>query len=168
MKFKYRPVDIDFFERAPVRFVNQVELDASPTDVFTIFEDAEAWAEWLEIIVNLQWTSPKPHGVGTTRTVKGKFLTVNEYFFVWEQNKRFAFYFTEASLPLAQAFAEDFRLEDLGNNRCKFIYTVCLEPNLLMGLGGPFIRKYYEELFHKATQNLAKYVRDKNAKNNCV
>lgn len=91
MKFKYRPVDMDFLERAPVRFVNEVELDASATDVFTIFEDAEAWPEWIKLIVKVEWTSPKPYGVGTTRIVKGSFLTVNEYFFVWQQNKRFAF-----------------------------------------------------------------------------
>ncbi|WP_088240727.1 SRPBCC family protein [Calothrix rhizosoleniae] len=163
MKFKYRPVDMDFLERAPVRFVNEVELDASATDVFTIFEDAEAWPEWIKLIVKVEWTSPKPYGVGTTRIVKGSFLTVNEYFFVWQQNKRFAFYFTEASLPLFKAFAEDYRLENLGDNRCKFIYTVCLEPIFLMRLGGSLVLKFYDQLFQKVTKNLAEYIRCKNA-----
>ncbi len=162
MKFKCKSVDMDFLERAPVRFVNEIELDASPKDVFTIFEDATAWREWIKEIISVEWTNPRPYGVGTTRTVKGSLLTFNEYFFVWEQNKRFAFYVTDVSLPMFKAFAEDYRLEDLGNNRCKFIYTVCLEPNFLMRLGSSFVLKLYDKLFQKITKNLAEYIRRKN------
>jgi hypothetical protein len=81
---------------------------------------------------------------------------------VWEQNKRFAFYFTETSLPIANAFAEDYLLEDLGNNRCKFTYTVSFEPFIPDPFGGSFILKFYEQLFREATNSLARYIQAKN------
>lgn len=161
MKFKCRPVEIDFLEGAPVQFVNEVELDASPAQVFTIFEDAEAWPHWYQEIVKVEWNSLKPYGVGTTRTVQLTTMTVEEYFFLWEQNKRFAFYFTEMGLPLAHALVEDYWLENLGGDRSKLIYTVCFEPTLWIRLGGSLALKFYKNMFHQATQNLATYIQEK-------
>jgi hypothetical protein len=159
MAFKCRPADLDFLERAPVRFVNEIELDAPPARVFAIFEDAAAWPQWFKEIVTVEWTSPRPYGVGTTRTVTLTTVTVKEYFFVWEQDQHFAFYFTEISLPIAKALVEDYRLEDLGENRCKFIYTVGLEPTVWLRLGGSLVLKVYGKMFRQATENLATYVR---------
>lgn len=158
MKFKCQPVNSDFFQSAPVRFVNEVELAASPEQVFAVFENAEAWPQWFKEIAHVEWTSPRPYGVGTTRTVSLTTVTVKEYFFVWQQNQRFAFYFTELSLPLARAFAEDYHLEDLGNNCCKFTYTVCLEPTIWLRLGGSFILNIYEGMFRRATHELTEYI----------
>ncbi len=161
MNFKCRSVDIDFFQTAPIRFVNEVELAASPQRVFSTFEDAEAWPQWFKEIVKVEWTSPHPYGVGTTRTVSLNTVTVDEYFFLWEQDQRFAFYLTSMSLPLAHALAEDYQLEDLGNNRCKFIYTVCLEPTVWLRLGGTLIINIYKNMFRQATLDLADFLQNK-------
>lgn len=160
MRFKCRPVGIEFLEKAPVKFVNEVELAASPDQVFAIFENAEAWPHWYKEIVKVEWHSLKPYGVGTTRTVKLTTITAKEYFLVWEQNKRFAFYFTEMSMPLVKALLEEYRLEDLGDHRSKFIYTVCLEPRIWLRLGGPWILKVYEKMFQQATKDLAAYIQN--------
>ena len=37
MRFTCRPVDASFFDTAPMRFRNTVELAARPADVFAIF-----------------------------------------------------------------------------------------------------------------------------------
>lgn len=160
MKFKCRPVEMEFLDSAPVQFVNEIELAASPAQVFAIFENAETWPHWFQDIVTVEWHNPKPYGVGTTRTVNLKTVAVEEYFFEWEQNKRFAFYFTSMSLPLINALLEEYRLEPLGEDRSKFIYTVCLEPSVWLRLGGPWILKIYEKMFQQATQDLAIYIQD--------
>jgi hypothetical protein len=41
MHFSCHPVDVSFFETAPMRFTNVVELDARPAQVFAIFEDCD-------------------------------------------------------------------------------------------------------------------------------
>ena len=69
MRFSGRPVDASFLDTAPMRFKNVVELNASPAKVFAIFEDGESWPQWFRAIRKVAWTSSKPYGVGTTRTV---------------------------------------------------------------------------------------------------
>lgn len=158
MRFNCRPVGIEFLEHAPVKFVNQVELAASPAQIFAIFENAKAWPHWYKEIVNVEWHGPKPYGVGTTRTVKLTTVTVEEHFFIWEQNEQLAFYFTGMSLPLTNALVEDYRLTPLGNHRSQFTYTVGLEPSFWLRLGGPFMLKVYEKMFQQATADLAAYI----------
>lgn len=158
MKFNCRPAGIEFLDSAPVQFVNQVELAASPAQVFAIFEKAEAWPHWYKEIVHVEWQGPQPYGVGTTRTVQLTTVTVEEHFFVWEQNQRLAFYFTGMSLPLANALVEEYRLTPLGEHRSQFTYKVGLEPSFWLRLGGPFILKVYEKMFQQATTNLAEYI----------
>ena len=41
MRFTCRPVDTSFFDTAPMRFENVVELDAPPATVFAIFDDEQ-------------------------------------------------------------------------------------------------------------------------------
>jgi hypothetical protein len=81
MRFTCRPVDASFFDIAPMRFKNEVELDAPPVMVFAIFDDEQSWPEWFRAIHKVVWTSNKPHGVGSTRTVSLLTATVYEHFF---------------------------------------------------------------------------------------
>ena len=152
-------MDASFFDTAPMRFKNVVELDASAAKVFAIFEDPKAWPEWFGAIQKVVWTSSKPHAVGTTRTVWLKGLTVDEFFFRWGQGRRFSFYFTATSLPMAHAFAEDYLLEELAPGRTRFTYTVGIEPRLLVALGGPLSRMYFGSMFKSGCKNLERYVR---------
>jgi hypothetical protein len=112
MHFTCRPVDTSFFDTAPMRFKNEVELDAPPAMVFAIFGDERSWPEWFRAIHKVVWTSNKPHGVGSTRTVSLSTATIYEHFFRWEQDRRCSFYLTGASMPLAHALAEDYLLEE--------------------------------------------------------
>ncbi len=54
-------------DSAPVRFVNEVTINATPERVFEVLEDFDAWPEWFNDIVKVEWTSPRPFGVGTIR-----------------------------------------------------------------------------------------------------
>jgi uncharacterized protein YndB with AHSA1/START domain len=140
MKFPCRRVDLGFLESAPLKFVNEVEINASPEQVFKVFEDGESWPKWFKDIIKVVWTSPEPFGVGTTRTVTLKTMTVYEHFFVWDPGKRFTFYFTATSVPLFHAFCEDYRLEPTDNGKTRFTYIVAYEPRLLLKLAGPIGR----------------------------
>ena len=68
MHFTCRPVDTSFFDTAPMRFKNEVELDAPPAKVFAIFDDEQSWPEWFRAIHKVVWTSNKPHGALFTST----------------------------------------------------------------------------------------------------
>jgi len=158
MRFSCRPVDASFFDTAPMRFKNVVELNASPANVFAIFEDGASWPQWFRAIRKVAWTSNKPYGVGTTRTVWLAPVTLDEHFFRWEQNRRCSFYVTGQSMPMAHALAEDYLLEELAPGKTRFTYSVALEPRPLVAIGGPVSRMYFGSMFKSACKNLQSYV----------
>ena len=158
MRFSCRPVEASFFDTAPMRFTNVVELDAPAAKVFTIFEDGESWPRWFRAIHKVVWTSQKPYGVGTTRTVSLTAVTLDEHFFRWEQNRRCSFYVTGQSMPLAHALAEDYLLEEIAPGKTRFTYSVGLEPRLLVAIGGPISRMYFGSMFKNACESLQGYV----------
>ena len=158
MRIACRPVDASFFDTAPMRFKNVVELSARPADVFTIFEDGESWPRWFHGIHNVVWTSNKPYGVGTTRTVWLTGVTIDEHFFRWEQDHRFSFYLIGHSMPLFHAFAEDYLLEEVAPSRTQFTYSVAAEPRLMIRMGGPIAQTYFGSMFRNGCKGLQSYV----------
>ena len=161
MRFQLRPVDASFFESAPWRFVTAVEVPTSAAEVFRTFEDGEQWPRWFKGMRRVTWTSPKPFGVGTTRTVELDAVTVFEHFFRWQEGARFSFYATHATAPIFAVLAEDYLLEDLAPGRCRFTYTVAIEPSIVGRLLGPVLRGSLGRQFSAAAHALAEYVRDR-------
>jgi hypothetical protein len=158
MRFPCHPVDASFFDTAPMRFRNAVELVARPADVFAIFEDGESWPRWFHGIRKVVWTSNKPYGVGTTRTVWLTGVSVDEHFFRWEQDRRLSFYLTGQSMPLAHALAEDYLLEEVAPSKTRFTYSVAIEPRLALRMGGPIARTYLGSMFRNGCKGLQNYV----------
>lgn len=119
---------MEFFDEAPARFVAEVDVAATPEDVFDAFEDAESWPQWALPIKKVEWTSPRPFGIGTTRTVTMIGGVGKEVFIAWERGKRMAFRFTETSMPNTAAFAEDYQVTDLGTGRTRVRWIMAMEP----------------------------------------
>jgi hypothetical protein len=159
MHFSCRPVDASFFDIAPMRFKNVVDLDARPSQVFAIFEDAQSWPKWFRAMHKVQWTSKKPYGVGSTRNVWLPPVSLDEHFFRWEPNRRFSFYLNGHSLPLAHALAEDYLLEEIAPGKTRFTYSVAMEPRAAVALGGPVSRLYFGSMFKSACTHLQSYVK---------
>jgi uncharacterized protein YndB with AHSA1/START domain len=119
---------MEFFDEAPARLVAEVEIAATPDDVFAAFEDADSWPRWALPIKRVEWTSPPPFGVGTTRTVTMIGGVGKEVFIAWERGRRMAFRFTETSMPNTAAFAEDYQVTDLGGGRTRVRWVMAMEP----------------------------------------
>lgn len=79
-----------------------------PQMVWNALLDDRAWTEWLPI-TKVTWTSPKPFGPGTTRTVEVGDQKIEETFFAWDEGKRMAFRFERSTLPVSAA-VEDYRV----------------------------------------------------------
>lgn len=79
-----------------------------PQMVWNALLDDRAWTEWLPI-TKVTWTSPKPFGPGTTRTVEVGAQVIEEAFFAWDEGKRMAFRFERSTLPVSAA-VEDYRV----------------------------------------------------------
>ena len=160
MHFDCRPVDDSFFNAAPMRFRHQVDLDATPAKVFAIFDDESSWPKWFQSMHKVEWMSPAPHGVGSTRTVTMATATVFDHFYRWEQDRRLSLYLTGASVPLAHALAEDYLLEEVTPGKTRFTFRVSIEPRMPVELGGPLSNKYFDAMYKSACEHLQTYVRE--------
>lgn len=101
------PVGVDWLERAPLRFSNTVAIALPPADLFGVLARADTWPRWAKVITHVDYTSPEPHGVGTTRTVTMRGgLVADETFLAWEPGERMAFRFDAVSTSALAAFLE--------------------------------------------------------------
>ena len=136
-------VDANYVNIAPKVFTALVEVNATPEQVFEVFEDADAWPAWAMPIKKVTWTSEKPYGVGTTRTVEMIGMTGDEVFIAWDYPRHMAFCFTHCTETLIASFAEDYIVKDLGNGKTSVQWTMAMTPQgfgkLTMALFGPFM-----------------------------
>jgi carbon monoxide dehydrogenase subunit G len=122
-------VDDAWIDSAPVRLVNAVDVDATPEQIWTALEDASAWPRWATVITNVEWTSPRPFGVGTTRTVTMRArMVADEEFISWAPPSRMGFRFNGASMDGVRAFAERYTLDPLPGGGTRVVWVMAMAP----------------------------------------
>jgi hypothetical protein len=146
--FKNQPVDESFFDSAPVRLSDTFEVARPAADVWAELTADDA-LRWCRIIDELTWTSPRPFGAGTTRTVKSLkgANVINESFFRWDEGRRKSFYVVDASAPLFTRFAEDYLVEPGSDGACRFTWTIAYESRPSMRPGTPVNNRLLRTLF---------------------
>jgi hypothetical protein len=148
---KLEPIDETFFETARLKYVQSWDINEPAADVWRqLVENPLHWCKTLKI----NWTSVPPFGVGTTRRVKVLGLLVsNEYYFVWDEGRRNAFYFTDANLPLFKRFGEDYVVEPTGENSCRFTWKLAGEPTAIGAGGKPLLDWLVAGFFKDTTKH---------------
>jgi hypothetical protein len=136
--FKLQPVDETFFVEAPRRFADTFEISQPASEVWAELV-ADGALSFCRSLRGARWTSPRPFGVGTTRTMPALFgaLIVDEVYFRWEEGRRQSFYVERASLPLFRRFAEDYLVEETSPSSSRFTWTIALDPYPLARPGDP-------------------------------
>lgn len=137
-------VDQNYILAAAKSYQAVVEVSATPEQIFEVFEDEAAWQTWAIPIKRVEWTSPKPYGLGTTRTVEMIGLTGDESFIAWDYPRHMAFCFTQMSATLIESFIEDYVVTPLSNGNTQVQWTMAMTPRgygkITMTLFGPFMR----------------------------
>jgi len=152
--FECTKVGLDFLDQTKNVFHSIEIVKATPEQIFDVFENAHSWTEWALPIQKVEWTSPQPYGVGTTRNVHmmGDMIGYEE-FVAWEPGKRMAFSFVGCSKNTTEKFLEDYRVTDLGNGSCRVEWYMAMEvagfSRRLMFLTRPVIRIANRTMFRK-------------------
>ncbi len=155
-------VGLDYFDDAPVRFTASETIAATPEEVFAVFLDAHSWTRWVFAITGVEWTSPFPLQVGSTRTVHMRGgLSAYEEFIAWEPGRRMAFRFNEMSKATAAAFGEDYQVTDLGDGRCRVDWVMAMTPTGASRYTIPVIKPVMAAFIRKTLGNLRRYVESK-------
>lgn len=150
---------LEFCKTAPYIFRAEQLICATPEQIFEVFEDPQAWTQWVPPIEHVEWTSPKPFARGTTRTVRMKGgLILEEEFIRWEPSKRMAFYFARISKAYFEAVVEDYRVTDLGNGACQIVWLFCLQPRGIMKFFFALARPFLAGNNRKVLGRLKEYV----------
>ncbi len=131
-----RPIGLDFLETAPHSFSNTIDLAITPEQLFEVFDDADSWPHWVKLIRKVTWTTPKPRGIGTTRTVTMHGLTVDEEFLAWEDGRRMSFRFNATTRKAIHAFLEDYRVEPTAEG-CRLTWSIALDAGGALGFASP-------------------------------
>lgn len=153
-----RPETLTFVERAPFRFVNEGVMPVSADRLFAALADTPSWPRWFVDMLEAHWTSNSPHGVGSTRTVRLKPMSVDETILVYEPGKRFSFRIDRMGLPLVRAMVEDYVIEPLGPSSSHLHVVAAYEPALLAKALHPIIRAVLGSQFRRSVERLAKYL----------
>jgi uncharacterized protein YndB with AHSA1/START domain len=146
--FTTLPVDETFFDSAPVILRGIFDIGRPAERVWADLT-ADDTLSWCRILNKIEWTSPKPYGVGTTRTavsLQGASV-FHERYFRWEEGRRASFYVEETSAPLFKRFAEDYLVEPISETGCRFTWTVALQPSALGKPGMAINRRLLGTLF---------------------
>jgi hypothetical protein len=141
-------VDERFLTSAPARFAESFEIALPAEDVWAeLTRDRTLdWIRGLEIT----WLSARPFGVGTKRQAKlfgGVLMRVREEYFIWEEGRRKAFFVTGARPPAYRRSAEDYLVESLGPDRCRFTWTLAFEYTALGKLNAPLTKWVIGRMF---------------------
>ena len=144
------PVDTAFFSTAPQRLRDTFEIPRPSAEVWAELA-GDSPLEWCRILSDVSWTSPRPFGVGTTRTVRSLagVSVIDERFFVWEEGRRQSFYAVATNVPLFRRFGEDIELEPTGDASCRLTWTIAIEPRPwarpTAALNGPIFRSLFSD-----------------------
>lgn len=113
---------------ARARGVAEREMAVSAERLFATLEDGPSWGKWLKVIRNVTWTSPKPFGTGTTRTVTLRSgIVVDEVFSAVEPARRMSFSVCSTNSRLLSGLGEAYELQSLAPDRCRLRWTLALK-----------------------------------------
>ncbi|AZG45020.1 SRPBCC family protein [Gordonia insulae] len=162
--YSLEAIDVDFFESAPVTYRIDVNLPVTPQ---------RAWAEftrqntlnWCRAIKSIEFTSPPPYGVGTTRKASLGLAGLSEHFFVWDEdattgNYRNAFHAVTATTPGLKRFGEltEIRPADVG---CRLIWLFALElatsAKAVTAFSGPTAATVFKTVETDTVRHFAKF-----------
>lgn len=152
-------VEDAFVDEAPVRYVNTVRIEAAPGRIWAALEDAAAWPRWATVIRSVEWTSPAPFGLGTTRTVTmAGGLVGYEEFIAWEPERRMGFRFNESTTSGVRAFAERYTLEPLSPDATQVTWTMAMAPKGVSRLIVPLTHWPMERMFGRMLRTFKQLV----------
>jgi hypothetical protein len=155
MRFKLRPGDDEFLQSAPQRQVGVFEIPMPASRVWADLT-SDYTLGWCRALRSVTWTSERPFGVGTTRTVKpGPGFALGEVYFHWEEGRQKSFYIAEATLPLFRCFAEDYLVEELSPSSCRFTWTIASESQPAARPGNPINALITKSLFSDTRRHFA-------------
>ena len=113
-------VEQELVSTARARGTAEREMAVSAEQLFATLADGPSYSKWVPAIRRVTWTSAKPFGTGTTRTVSlvGG-ARVDEVFWAWEPGRRIGFSISASSTRWLSALTELYEITAISSDRCQ-------------------------------------------------
>ncbi|HVU73915.1 MAG TPA: SRPBCC family protein [Mycobacteriales bacterium] len=149
-------VDLSYFDSAPTVIRTSAHIAAPRPRVFAaIAEDPAGWGRWFPgFDATGHWETSAPHGVGSVRVIRAFRVRFREEILAWDRDERWAFRVIDMAMPMAKAFAEDYRLSDDGSGT-RLDWTVA-QTGVGMKLAGPLGPVIFQRVLNTAARKLAR------------
>ena len=120
-------VGLELIHTARFRCINSVDLSITPSQLWQVIEDADAWPQW-SYVTRMSWTGPRPLRVGSTRTIETRSggHAVDEVI-AWHPQVHLALRMNAVSVPTSGASVEEFRIEPTPQG-CRLTWTMAHDP----------------------------------------
>jgi hypothetical protein len=122
-----------FLDAAPSSVVVDVTVERPAPEVWAELTEDNPMSEYCRAISRITWTSPRPFGIGTTRTttVLGGLIRVHETYPHWDEGRRKVFVGVRTFPPVLRRLAEEYLVLPIDAGRCQFRWTAAWEPTTL-------------------------------------
>lgn len=147
MAFSCAPTDESFLTSAPKIYQDSFDI---PLPAAAVWADltGDSALHWCKALTGVKWTSPAPHGVGATKTVKVLgLISLDERYIAWEEGRRKVFVGAQCNLPLIKRIAEDYVIEPTGDASCRFTWTIAIEATAAGKPGAPMNAAIFKSFF---------------------
>jgi carbon monoxide dehydrogenase subunit G len=153
-------VGLDWLDHAQSRFSNSVDVALSPDELFGVLARADTWPRWAKVIKHVEYTSPEPHGVGTTRVVTmAGGMVGDEEFLAWEPGRQMAFRFNTSATKTLHAFLENYLLEPIAGGT-RLTWELGMETGGPSKLFAPISTPITNLMFRRFLKNLQELCAD--------
>lgn len=130
-------------------------MNVNARQLFACFEDGESWGQWVPVIKHVQWTSPRPFTVGTTRTVTLSLgIKLEEVFWAWEPERHVAFCITRASNGMLRALAESYQITPIDEHTCSLHWRMAMQLNGMASVAEKYMSPSLEPAMQKLMATL--------------
>ena len=140
--------DESFFRDAKRRVVVDVTVARSAADVWAELTEDDPMSAYCRAISSITWTSERPFGVGTTRTTRvlGGLIKLEERYPHWDEGRRKVFVGVRTVPPTLRRVAEEYLVEPIDADHCRFRWTAVWEPTALGLPIGPIGRAVFASI----------------------
>jgi hypothetical protein len=137
-----------FFRDAKRRVVVDVTVARSAADVWAELTEDDPMSAYCRAISSITWTSERPFGIGTTRTTRvlGGLIKLEERYPHWDEGRRKVFVGVRTVPPTLRRVAEEYLVEPVDADRCRFRWTAVWEPTALGRPIGPIGRAVFASI----------------------
>lgn len=127
------PTDESFLRDAKRRVVVDVAVRRPAADVWAELTEDDPMSSYCRAISSITWTSGRPLGVGTTRTTRvlGGLIRIDERYPSWDEGHRKVFVGVRTVPPTLRRLSEEYLVEPIGDDHCRFRWTAAWEPTVL-------------------------------------